>query len=267
MKIRSHPLRLPTPDSRLPTPTSFPDHFSSVAANYARYRPTYPAQLFDWIAATAPARDSAWDCGCGSGQATLPLAERFDRVVGTDPSARQISQAPAHSRISWRVAPAEASGLDAGSADAITVAQALHWFVLPRFWDEVRRVGHPHGLVVAWSYGPPFFDDPERTGALRRFHDDVVGPFWPTERGHVDVRYESIDFPFERVASPAIGLNASWTLEQMTGYLQTWSATRRYIDAKGADPVPAFMDQLREWWGEGQREVRWPLTILAGRVA
>lgn len=244
---------------------SYPDHFSSVAANYVRYRPTYPEQLFDWIARSSLARSSAWDCGCGNGQATLPLAERFDTVVATDPSAEQIGQAPIHPRISWRVAPAEASGLDAASIDAVTVAQALHWFDLPRFWVEVRRVVRPGGLLVAWTYGMPFFDAAEPTRILRHFHDEVVGPFWPIERGHVDAGYQTLDFPFERLAPPAIGLTASWTLEQLTGYVQTWSAMRRYIQANGSDPSPALVDELRGWWGE-RREVHWPLTILAGRV-
>ena len=245
---------------------AFADHFSAHAADYARFRPTYPESLFDWIARSAPARHAAWDCGCGNGQATLPLAERFDQVIATDPSAEQIAQAPLHPRISWRIAPAEASGLDAVSIDAVTVAQALHWFDLPRFWAEVRRVVRPGGLVVAWSYGIPFLDDADATRPLRHFHDEVVGPFWPIERGHVDLRYQSIDFPFDRLAGPDIGLGASWTMDQFAGYLQTWSATRRYIKAIGTDPVPGFVDQLRAWWGAGPRDVRWPLTILAGRV-
>jgi SAM-dependent methyltransferase len=244
----------------------FADHFSAHASDYARYRPTYPPQLFDWIAASAPGRGAAWDCGCGNGQATIPLAERFDVVFATDPSAEQIAQAPAHPRISWRVAPAEASGLDAASVDVVTVAQALHWFDLPRFWSEVRRVVRPGGSIVVWSYGIAFFDDAEATRILRHFHDDVMGSYWPIERGHVEAGYQSLDFPFGRLTAPAIGLDALWTVERMTGYLQTWSATRRYIKANGTDPVPAFMDTLRAWWGGGGREVHWPLTILAGRV-
>ena len=187
-------------------------------------------------------------------------------MIATDPSAEQIAQAPAHPRISWRVAPAETSGLATASVDVVTVAQALHWFDLRRFWPEVRRVVRAGGLIVVWSYGIAFFDDAQATHRLRHFHDDVMGSYWPIERGHVEAGYESLDFPFERITPPAIGLSASWTLEQMTGYLQTWSATRRYIAANGNDPVPAFAEQLITWWGDGQRTVHWPLTILAGRV-
>jgi len=247
-------------------PTSFPDHFSAVAASYARYRPTYPAALFDWIAGIAPARTAAWDCACGSGQATLPLAERFESVTGTDASAEQLALAPPHPRISWRVAPAEASGLPDRSVDAITVAQALHWFDLDRFWSEVRRVARPDAAVVAWSYGIAFLEDREISRVLRHFHDDVVGSYWPIERGHVDLRYQTIAFPFVPVAPPDLDLTAEWTLDRMMGYLRTWSAVRRYIQANGVDPVTPLAETLAPAWGGHERVVTWPLTILAGRA-
>ena len=246
--------------------TSFPDHFSAVAASYARFRPKYPTELFDWIAATAPARGAAWDCGCGNGQATIPLAGRFERVIATDPSAEQVAQAPLHPGISWRVAPAEASGLDSLSVDVVVVAQALHWFDLTRFWAEARRVVRPGGLVVAWSYGVPFLDDKPLTGALRRLHDDIVGPYWPKERGHVDQGYHGIEFPFERLTPPPFDMREHWSIEDLAGYLGTWSATRRYVTANGSDPIAPFIVGIREAWGTRQRDVRWPLTVLAGVV-
>lgn len=245
---------------------SFADHFSTVAAGYARYRPTYPTALFDWIAAAAPARDSAWDCGCGNGQATVPLAERFARVIGTDPSADQIAQAPRHPRIDWRVATAESSGLDPASVAVVTVAQALHWFDLPRFWAEVRRVVRPGGLVAVWTYGLAVLDDAALAQALRHLHDDVVGPYWPKERGHVDQGYQTLPFPFDPVDVPAFDIQANWSIDELAGYLGTWSAVRRYVAARGADPVSPFIAGIRPRWGDARRAVRWPLTLLAGRV-
>ncbi|MES1259456.1 MAG: class I SAM-dependent methyltransferase [Gemmatimonadota bacterium] len=246
--------------------TSFPDHFSAVAANYARFRPKYPPALFDWIAATAPALGAAWDCGCGNGQATLPLADRFERVFATDPSAEQIAQAPVHPRVTWSVAPAEASGLESDSVDVVAVAQALHWFDLPRFWAEVRRVVRAGGLFAAWSYGVPFLDDEQLAAELRHLHDDIVGPYWPKERGHVDQGYHTIDFPFERLSPPPFDMREHWSIDELAGYLGTWSATRRYIAANGADPVAPLIDGLRARWGTGRRDVRWPLTVVAGGV-
>ena len=69
--------------------------FGQSADCYAQARPRYPPALFDWIAAIAPARVLAWDAGCGNGQATIDLASRFERVIGTDSSEEQIRLAPA----------------------------------------------------------------------------------------------------------------------------------------------------------------------------
>src|SRR5687768_7980730 len=133
--------------------SSFADHFSGVASGYATFRPRYPTALFDWLATVAPARDTAWDCAAGSGQATLALAERFGRVIATDASDAQLGSAPAHPRVEYRVATADVSGLPPASVDLVTVAQAVHWFDFDRFYDEVRRVARPGGIVAVWCYG------------------------------------------------------------------------------------------------------------------
>src|SRR5687767_15997436 len=105
----------------------FQDHFSQVAKGYADFRPRYPAGWFDYLASLVPGDALVWDCGAGTGQATVDLAERFERVVATDASREQIAAAARHPRIEYRVAAAEESGLGDGSAGLITVAQALHW--------------------------------------------------------------------------------------------------------------------------------------------
>jgi ubiquinone/menaquinone biosynthesis C-methylase UbiE len=245
----------------------FADHFSRVAAAYAKFRPTYPSDLFSWIAAAAPSRRLVWDVGCGTGQASLGLAEHFERVTATDASAEQLALAPPHPRIAWRVALAEAGGLDRASADAITVAQALHWFDLPRFWDEVRRVARPGAVVAAWSYGLHRYDDPVLDGIIGAFHNETVGPWWPENRKHVDRHYETLDFPFARLEVPAFAMTSTWTVDQELGYLGSWSATQRMMESTGQDPLTALAPELRKAWGSGTRAARWPLALLAGRVA
>ena len=115
------------------------DYFSAGSLDYVRYRPRYPEAWFDWLVARCAARNLAWDCACGSGQATEELAKRFGKVVGTDASEGQLRSAPAIPNVEWKLARGEDSGLEAGSVDLVTVAQALHWFELERFWDECRR--------------------------------------------------------------------------------------------------------------------------------
>src|ERR1043165_2722415 len=112
----------------------FHDHFSDVAKRYADFRPLYPVALFDYLATLVPRNSLVWDCACGNGQATHNLAERFDKVVGTDASREQIASAKPRPNIEFRVAPAEESGLVNESVGLITVAQAIHWFDFERFY-------------------------------------------------------------------------------------------------------------------------------------
>ena len=132
--------------------SAFKDHFSSQATDYARFRPNYPAELFAWLAGIAPSRDTAWDCGTGSGQAAIGLAAHFARVFATDPSRKQLEHAEPHPRIDYRLAPAEVRLLDTASIDLVTVAQAIHWFDLDKFYAEAKRVLKPGGIIAAWTY-------------------------------------------------------------------------------------------------------------------
>src|SRR5262252_3616974 len=134
------------------TAQKFHDHFSAFASRYADFRPRYPAAIFDYLTTIVPRKSLVWDCACGNGQATVDLAERFDRVIATDASKEQIASATPHPNIEYRVAPAECSGLAAGSIGLVTVAQAIHWFDFERFYAEVNRVLIDNGLIAVWAY-------------------------------------------------------------------------------------------------------------------
>jgi SAM-dependent methyltransferase len=247
---------------------SFADHFGVVAHRYVEARPTYPAELFAWLSAEAPARDLAWDCGCGSGQASVALADHFETVIATDASAAQLAHATPHPRVTYRVSPADASGLDAGSASLVTVAQALHWFPLDAFYAEVRRVARPGGLVAAWTYAAFTLEDARADAIVHAYHYDAMADWWPPERDIVERRYADLPFPFARVEVPAFHMQTQWSLAQVCAYLRSWSATSRYVAAHGHDPVDVVEAQLREVWGEPGRAVAvdWPLTVIAGRA-
>ena len=208
--------------------SSFPDHFSSRAADYARYRPDYPDALFDFLASLAPARRRAWDCATGSGQAAAALAARFEQVVGTDASALQIAAAVRKPGVLYRVALADASGLPNGSVDLVTVAQALHWLDRDRFWPEADRVLAAGGVIAVWCYD--FLRvTPEVDAVVRRLSSEVVGPYWPPERALVDRGYGELEFPFEELPAPAFSMAKPWRFPDLLGYLRTWSASRRFV--------------------------------------
>ncbi len=243
------------------------DHFSSVSAAYSAFRPRYPAALVEYFASLAPATSVAWDCGAGSGQATLDIAERFEFVVATDLSAEQVLHAPRNPRIGWAASSAERVAIRSKSVDAIAVAQALHWFANDAFYSEVRRVARGSEVpLVAWTYAAPRMDG-DVGAVLHRFMHGDVGAHWPPERKYVDTEYRTIPFPFDRIDTPPFLLENDWTLPQIVGYMRSMSATARYIKANGTDPVIVVEAELRALWSdEAPRKIVWPVVVLAGRV-
>jgi ubiquinone/menaquinone biosynthesis C-methylase UbiE len=247
--------------------SSFRDYFSAGARDYARFRPGYPAGLFEWLAGIAPRRHRAWDCATGSGQAAVALAAHFDEVIATDASAAQLLSAAPHQRVRYLCATAECSGLQSWSVDLVTVAQALHWFDLAGFYREVNRVVAPGGLIAVWSYGATTVDA-RIDEVVGEFYGGTVGDFWPKERVHVERGYRDLAFPFTPIESPEFAMSARWTLGEMLGYIGTWSAVHRYRAKHGDAAVETFATRLGREWGEPSRvrEVRWPLVVKAGRV-
>ncbi|MCX9158002.1 class I SAM-dependent methyltransferase [Niveibacterium sp. 24ML] len=245
------------------------DQFSPLAQGYVLFRPRYPRSIYDYLLAWVPHHKLAWDAGCGSGQATLDLAERFDHVVGTDISDAQIAAAPAHPKIEWRVAPADASGLADASVDLITCAQSLHWFPLDAFYAEANRVLVPGGMIAAWTYGTVEVDHEEIDALVQAFRTETLGALWNPERAHVDTRYAQLPFPFEEIQTPPYTLSVQWTLAQLLGYLRSWSACGRYVAMYGIDPTQSLSQKLLALWGHPQDTVSisWPLTLRIGRKA
>ena len=248
--------------------SQFKDHFSGHAAIYREARPTYPQALFDWLAQQAPDRELAWDAGCGNGQATAALAQRFAHVIGTDPSANQIAEAESRANIEYRVEAAEQPTLTDRSASLVTVAQALHWFDHPRFYDAVKRVLKPGGMLAVWAYAHCDVDNAAIDRAITRLYIDLTGPYWPTERSLVETGYRTIPFPFVEIAAPEFPMVAPWTVDHLLAYLRSWSATQRYIKALGEDPVSLIEPDLRAAWGDParKRDVRWQFHLRVGRV-
>jgi hypothetical protein len=244
--------------------------FAHRPGSYARARPTYPADLFRWIAGRCEDRRRAWDCATGNGQAAVSLAGCFDRVDATDVSAEQIAHGFPHARVRYAVAGAEASGLPGGEYDLVTVAQALHWFRLGPFWAEVRRVAKPNALFCAWGY-----DRLESTPVVEREFvapfRAILDPFWAPNNGLLRDGYrpEEVGFPFDRVDAPPFAIEVRWTLGQLADYMMTWSAYKRSrADAGARTSVDAMLKRVRVLIPADEViQVRMPLTVLVGRVA
>lgn len=246
---------------------TFRDHFSAHARDYARWRPRYPQEVYAWLASLVSERGRAWDCATGNGQAAGGLAAHFPRIVATDASLDQLRHARCRPGVSFHAAESSRSGLLSGSIDLVTVAQAMHWFDLVPFYEEVRRVLRPGGILAAWTY-ERFKIEPVVDSRVDEFTDQIVGPYWPPERRHVDSGYASLEFPFAAIDVPQFLMRAEWDLDQLLAYVGTWSATRRFGEARGFDPTSDLDAAISPLWGERgtKRPVRWRLSFKVGRV-
>jgi SAM-dependent methyltransferase len=207
------------------------------------------------------------DCGTGNGQAARELVNHFDRVVAADASAGQLSHAVTHPRIDYLIALAEDNCLKSQSVDLVTVAVAVHWFDLERFYETVRRILVSNGVLAVWTYHMPEIE-PGIDRVLLQYYRDVLADYWPEQIRYVDACYRTLPFPFDMLQSPDFTLETDWDMGQFLGFLESWSATQRYRQERGENPLRLIFQELSEIWGDQDRRrgVRWSLYLKVGRV-
>jgi SAM-dependent methyltransferase len=128
--------------------------FTDRAADYAKFRPDYPASAIDAILGglARPASLVAADVGAGTGISSRMLADRGVRVEAVEPNAAMRAAAARHPRVTWRDGTAERTGLADGSIDLVVSAQAFHWFDVAAAAAEFQRVLRAGGrLALMWN--------------------------------------------------------------------------------------------------------------------
>jgi ubiquinone/menaquinone biosynthesis C-methylase UbiE len=241
------------------------DNFSKQSDLYSRFRPGYPKQLFDFLIPLVPDKTSAWDCGTGNGQVAVKLSQYFNEVCATDLSAAQINNAEKKKNIFYSVENAEETLLPDNKFDLITVAQAIHWFDFKNFYRQVNRTLKPGGIIAVVGYGV-FKINKDIDFLINEFYRETTGPYWDKERKHIDEHYRTIPFPFKEIDTPDFFMNYNWELEQVIGYLNTWSAVQHYIRKNNENPVEKFSVQLKKNWGNIlKRKVSFPVFMRTGR--
>jgi len=243
------------------------DNFSTQSDKYQKFRPGYPADLYNYLISLTREKKIAWDCGTGNGQVAKELAKYFDKVYATDISQSQLDQAEKAGNIFYEVAPAERTTFPPEIFDLITVAQAIHWFNFELFYKEVKRTIKPGGILAVIGYG--LFQSEEKLDAvIHHFYNNIIGPYWDKERKYIDENYQTIPFPFEEITPPRFENQFNWTFPQLTGYLETWSAVKHYIKKNNSNPLDLVLTDLQKAWGKGEevRKIRMPILLRVGRL-
>jgi SAM-dependent methyltransferase len=188
-------------------------------------------------------------------------------VIATDGSAEQVAQATPAANIDYRVETAEANSLADHSADLVTVAQAYHWFDHAAFIPQVQRVTRPGGVLAIWTYALAEINA-DVDQVVRTFYAGPIDDYWPPERRLVETGYRSLQFPWREIEVPQFELQQNWSLDDLLGYLRTWSAVQRYQAAHKEDPVSEWRADFATAWGEpAQLTINWPLRLRCFRIA
>ena len=243
------------------------DLFSRQSEAYARFRPSYPQDLYDYILQFVGEKNMAWDCATGNGQAALALAPFFSRVEATDISPEQIARAIPHENIHYQVCPADHTPFEDQIFDLVTIATAYHWLEPKSFEKEVRRVGKKNAVIAAWAYNLPSSGDKEIDRILHHFYYDIVYPYWDPERRQVENSYSNIFFPYGLLPTRDFHFHVSWSREDFSGYLDSWSSVQHYKDKEGRSPLSLIRFQLEEAWSPDEKKTfRFPLFLKLGRI-
>jgi ubiquinone/menaquinone biosynthesis C-methylase UbiE len=243
------------------------DLFSKQSDLYARYRPTYPKDLYEYILSFVKEKNIAWDCATGNGQAAVVLADHFKKVIATDISAAQIDKAIKKDNIEYSVCSAESTLFEENTFDLVTVAQAYHWIKWAEFRKEATRVCKPKAIIAIWTYNRNKIGDKKIDDAIFSFYENVTKPFWDYERKYVEELYETVEFDYELLPVKDFETTLNWQREDMIGYISSWSAIQKYIKVNGHSPIPVIEEEINKLWPKGEvKKVSFPIYLKLGRV-
>lgn len=226
--------------------THYIGHFGEHSSDYLRFRPTYPKGLFQFLTKQVNEHELAWDCGTGNGQAAFVLSEYFKNVIGTDINQAQLDVALKNDNISYHAWPSENTKIPDASVDLITAAQAIHWFNLDAFYQEVRRVAKPKGIIAVWCYSLATVNR-EVDAWIKKLYEDILGnKYWSKERKYIDEEYKTLPFPFKKIEHPEFSIQKKFNFEQILGYLNTWSAVKEYQKINQQNPLDLIYTEFQK---------------------
>lgn len=240
-------------------------NFSTKSAEYAKFRPNYPSGLYEFLKTIITGKDAAWDCGTGNGQVAIELARFIRQVYATDISEQQLKNAIQKENIQYSQQPAEDTNFDSTYFDLVCVAQAIHWFDFEKFYSEVKRTLKPGGILAVMGYGL-FKTDSKTEKVIMELYNELTGSYWDHERKYLDENYTTIPFPFKEIQVLNFEKRLVWNFDQLTGYLKTWSAVKKYEKENGENPVDLISKDLKSSFGR-KGEVCFPILFRAGTQA
>ncbi|XP_076956136.1 uncharacterized protein LOC143631180 [Bidens hawaiensis] len=255
------------------------DRFLKQAKQYSEARPRYPQKLFDFIASKTPTHDVVWDVGTGSGQAATSLANIYKSVIGTDTSNKQLEFAMKLPNVRYKCTSPNMSMSELeekvgpeSSVDLVTVAQALQWFHLDAFYNQVKWIlKKPSGVIAVWCYPIPKVDD-QFDPVLQKFYAGSQPYSGSLQRALVDGNYTTLKFPFDPVdqcdtTGPFEFQTCKlMTLDDVFAYIRSWSTYQTAKDQGVELLTEAAIKELANAWKGDEKSVTFPVYLRIGKV-
>lgn len=244
------------------------DPFSQQAALYAKYRPTYPDQLYACIFEHLKQKKIAWDCGTGSGQVAGYLAGHFETIYATDISRQQMDHAVQEENITYINTPAEQTSFPSDCFDLITVAQAIHWFDFDRFYKEVNRTARDGALLAVFGYGMLKIEESESINpVIEQLYEFTFGKFFNENRRYVKKEYKTIPFPFEEISTPSFEITVQWTSDHLEGFFNSWSSVQKIKSEENFNPADDTLKAIRQEVSNNELlQITFPVFLRLGKI-
>lgn len=212
------------------------------------------------------------DVACGSGQFTSLLADQCLAVIGLDSSRRQIEQAPEGANLTFKVGSAYDFGPDIReeSVDIITVAQAVHYLDLQRFYSEVKRCLRPGGVLCILGYVGRSLPEVLGSEAVRlytKLRNETLGPFMPPGYNQLWNNYRDLPLPYESKLRYDKWLFKEFTLESLEIYIKSFSSFAAFEKEKPEDAQSILKPLLWEVEAALKREGKETFTFAFEDVA
>ena len=185
-------------------------------------------------------------------------------------SELELTKLLAGPNVVYKYGTAEKFPLADTSCDLITVAQALHWFNLDLFFEEVDRVLKSNGRLAVFGYGMCTIDNPELDALFQRYYLDTLGSskepgesgcYWDISRPLVDSGLEGIKFPYGTVIRKWETITKPTTLPDFVGYLSSFSAYEKFLESN-KDPLPPLQKSLMDLGWNGEVNISRPFFLL-----
>lgn len=214
--------------------------YAAHAHIYSKYRPTYPIAVVEaitsYVTRLGGSLGHALDVACGSGQSTFYLKDTFKLITGVDISKAQLEEAKSKCQkenidnIQFLTGSGMELPVESESVDVVTIAQALHWLDIDKFFTECKRVLKPRGCVAVYGYGNVCLINKQCNELVSNFYSNTLQGCWHDARHHIDEEYRSIHMPFSNTQRIDTSMPYETSLDAFIGYVSTWSGYQKYCE-------------------------------------